>query len=41
LLAAATAAVEEAKAVLVAELNDEVGVVVAIKICSRDKSALQ
>jgi len=41
LFAAATAAVEEAKAVLVAELNDEVGVVVAIEIYSSDRSALQ
>jgi hypothetical protein len=40
LFAAATAAAEEAKAVLVAELNDEVGVVVAIKISSAGKSTL-
>jgi hypothetical protein len=39
-LAAATAAVEDAKAVLVAELNEEVGVVVAIKISSPVRSAL-
>jgi hypothetical protein len=39
-LAAATAAVEEAKAELVAELNEEVEVVVAIKISSQGSSAL-
>jgi hypothetical protein len=40
LLAAATAAVDDAKAELVAELNEEVGVVVAIKISSPGRSAL-
>jgi hypothetical protein len=39
-LAAATAAVDDAKAELVAELNEEVGVVVAIKISSPGRSAL-